>query len=136
MPDHYAILGVQPTATKDEIKHAYRAAAKRWHPDRNKAPSAAESFRQATEAYHVLSDELARARYDQTRLGGDLFGALNGLFGGAFTPAQPSAQPSAQWVDIDNKGQQRPSCPRCMGLGYVMGRQGFFSIKIPCGCSR
>src|SRR3984957_19758746 len=65
--DYYEVLSVSRTAAADEIKSAYRKAALKWHPDRNPAQKevAEEKFRQATEAYAVLSDEQKRAAYDR-----------------------------------------------------------------------
>jgi molecular chaperone DnaJ len=65
--DYYEVLGVIRTATTDEIKSAYRKAALKHHPDRNpEAKDTAEAkFREATEAYSVLSDEQKRAAYDR-----------------------------------------------------------------------
>ena len=65
--DFYEVLSVSRTATGDEIKSAYRKAALKWHPDRNPENKqvAEEKFRQATEAYAVLSDEQKRAAYDR-----------------------------------------------------------------------
>src|SRR5579871_762088 len=65
--DFYEVLSVSRTATGDEIKSAYRKAALKWHPDRNPENKqiAEEKFRQATEAYSVLSDEQKRAAYDR-----------------------------------------------------------------------
>ena len=79
--DYYKILGVERTATADEIKRAYKKVAIKYHPDRNEGDKAAEEkFKQAAEAYNVLSDPDKRARYDQ-------FGAEGvdggGGFGGA-----------------------------------------------------
>lgn len=62
--DYYEILGLQKTASKDEIKSAYRKLAKKYHPD-NKETGNAEKFKEATEAYSVLSDENKRKTYDQ-----------------------------------------------------------------------
>jgi molecular chaperone DnaJ len=65
--DCYEILSLQRTAGADEIKSAYRKAALRWHPDRNPQSKheAEEKFREATEAYSILSDQQKRAAYDR-----------------------------------------------------------------------
>jgi molecular chaperone DnaJ len=64
--NYYDILGVSKTATLDEIKKAYRKLAMKHHPDRNPGnPEAEELFKQAAQAYEVLSDEKKRTAYDQ-----------------------------------------------------------------------
>lgn len=62
--DYYEILGVSKTSSQDEIKSAYRKLAKKYHPD-NKETGDAEKFKEATEAYSVLSDDQKRKTYDQ-----------------------------------------------------------------------
>ncbi|MCQ2588027.1 MAG: molecular chaperone DnaJ [Treponema sp.] len=64
--DYYEVLGVEKTASQDEIKKAYRKLAVKYHPDRNPGDKEAEEkFREATAAYEVLSDEKKRPMYDQ-----------------------------------------------------------------------
>lgn len=64
--DYYDVLGVSRDASKEDIKRAYRNLAKKYHPDRNRAdPNATEKFKEAQEAYDVLSDDKRRASYDR-----------------------------------------------------------------------
>lgn len=63
--DYYEVLGVSRTASKDEIKDAYRKLAMQYHPDRNKAPDAEEKFKEMSEAYAVLSDDEKRGQYNE-----------------------------------------------------------------------
>ena len=64
--DYYDILGVNKSASKDEIKKAYRTTAFKYHPDKNPGDKAAEEkFKEASEAYSVLSDDKKKANYDQ-----------------------------------------------------------------------
>ena len=66
MRDYYDILGVSKTASSDELKKAYRKVAMKYHPDRNPDNEEAENkFKEAAEAYAVLSDTNKRAQYDQ-----------------------------------------------------------------------
>ncbi len=63
--DYYDILGVGRTASDTEIKQAFRARARRYHPDVNKEPAAEMQFKEVTEAYEVLSDRGKRSAYDR-----------------------------------------------------------------------
>jgi len=85
--DYYEVLGLTKSASKDDIKKAYRKLSKQYHPDLNKEPGADEKFKEIAEAYEVLSDDQKKAHYDQfghedpnAGFGGGGFGG--GGFGG------------------------------------------------------
>ncbi len=102
--DYYEVLGLDKSASADDIKAAYRKAALKWHPDRwvsgtdAEKKTAEEKFKEASEAYSVLSDPDKKAKYDQFGFAGvegagaqdwsqgfgSLNDILNNLFGGAF----------------------------------------------------
>jgi molecular chaperone DnaJ len=64
--DYYEVLGTIKSSSQEEIKKAYRKLALKYHPDRNKGDKAAENkFKEASEAYHILSDKERRSNYDQ-----------------------------------------------------------------------
>ncbi|WP_019987971.1 molecular chaperone DnaJ [Rudanella lutea] len=87
--DYYEILGVEKGASAEDIKKAYRKMAIKYHPDKNPDdPSAEEKFKEAAEAYDVLSDANKRARYDQFGHAG-LGGAASG---GGYGPGGPSME--------------------------------------------
>jgi molecular chaperone DnaJ len=98
--DYYEVLGVSKDAAETEIKKAYRKMALKYHPDKNEGdPAAEEKFKEAAEAYEVLSNNEKKARYDQfghAGMGGaggfggggmnmdDIFSQFGDIFGGAF----------------------------------------------------
>ena len=63
--DYYEVLGVDKNASQAEIKSAFRKLAKKYHPDVSKEPDAEAKFKEAQEAYAVLSDEQKKSQYDQ-----------------------------------------------------------------------
>ena len=67
MRDPYETLGISPTAAADDIKTAYRKAARLYHPDKNPDPSAAARFRDIQAAYELLADPARRRDYDLLR---------------------------------------------------------------------
>ena len=95
--DYYEVLGVERGASAEDVKRSYRQAALKFHPDRNKAPDAEDRFKEASEAYEVLSDPQKRQRYDRHGHAGmngvglhdfshmgaeDIFSVFSDLFGG------------------------------------------------------
>ncbi len=95
--DYYEVLGVERTASEDELKRAYRKLAFQYHPDRNPDdPEAEQKFKDAAEAYDVLRDPEKRRRYDAYGFDGlngggggfassdDIFGAFSDIFGEVF----------------------------------------------------
>lgn len=92
LPDYYGQLGVSPTASPDEVKSGWRAAAFALHPDRNPGSDGA-AFRAAAEAWEFLGDTERRARYDKMR-------AMEAMFSGREARAAPGhARPGhAGWA--------------------------------------
>lgn len=85
--DYYEVLGVSQDADKNTIKKAYRKLAKKYHPDTNQGNAqAAERFKEATEAYNILSDPEKKKMYDQFgHAAFDGSGAAGGAYGGAYS---------------------------------------------------
>ena len=118
--DYYEVLGVTREAGADEIKRAYRQAALKHHPDRNPGDRAAEEkFKEATEAYSVLSDDDKRAQYDRfghAGMGGgfdpsagvgdilsqfqEMFSDFFGGFGGGFSGGPQRRQQAQRGQDV------------------------------------
>jgi molecular chaperone DnaJ len=84
--DYYEVLGVSKNASKDEIKKAYRKQALKFHPDKNPGDKKAEeNFKEAAEAYEVLSNDEKKARYDRYGHAGMSGGASAGAYGNGMT---------------------------------------------------
>src|SRR5712691_2060731 len=159
--DYYEVLGVNRDADEEAIKKAYRRLAMKHHPDRNPDnPKAEELFKEAKEAYEVLTDSNRRAAYD--RYGhafGDIFGDIfNQARGGrssvyrgadlrynleiALEQAARGTETRIRiptYEDCDTckgsgakPGTQPRTCPTCEGHGQVRMQQGFFSIQQTC----
>ena len=116
--DYYEVLEVTKEATAEVIKKAYRKKAIQFHPDKNPGDKVAEEkFKEAAEAYDVLSDPEKRSRYDQFGHAGVSGAAGNGgPFGGGFggAPHRLARQPDPHRPRAGGSGQrlQLPHCPR------------------------
>ncbi|MFQ5805714.1 MAG: molecular chaperone DnaJ [Phycisphaerae bacterium] len=113
--DYYQVLGVEPNAAPDEIKRAFRQAALKYHPDRNKEAGAEERFKEVSEAYEVLSDPEKRNRYDHYGHAGlhgvgmhdfsgmavdDIFSVFSDIFGDVFGGGRRARARSERGIDI------------------------------------
>jgi curved DNA-binding protein CbpA len=142
--DYYAILEVGEGATREEIRRAYRALAKRHHPDRHQGDRTAEMrFKQIAAAYSVLNDPEMRSKYDASRL---LWDAAFPPTSGHQTRAAPStgrgaAEPqaprvfelggkrvvvSAEWVQV---GEQKMSVASVTGIRYGSSKEGIVARR-------
>ncbi|HYU58309.1 MAG TPA: molecular chaperone DnaJ [Actinomycetota bacterium] len=156
IPDLYAVLGVSPDATEEEITRAYRRLAREHHPDVNDDPTAEQRFKEIAAAYETLSDPAKRRQYDRFGAGGvslgdpfpfgDLTDLFDAFFGGGFRrPRGPrtrarrgedlgvqvdlSFEEAAFGVEKEVAVQSRERCPRCTGTGCEPGTH-------PSRCSR
>ncbi|MCL5947234.1 MAG: molecular chaperone DnaJ [Chloroflexi bacterium] len=108
--DYYEVLGVPRTASEDEIRKAFRRLARQYHPDVNSDPEAEERFKEANEAYEVLSNPQRRTSYDQYgHRGGpgginattfDGFGGLGDLFETFFGNATAASRGPQRGADL------------------------------------
>ena len=150
--DYYEVLGVSKTASEGEIKKAYRKLAMRYHPDRNPDNAEAEDkFKEASEAYEILSDAQKRQAYDQFGHAGvdgsagqggfggggfadfgDIFGDIfGGGFGGGHRGPQPgndlqyelevSLEDAVAGTNVDIRIPTKEVCDSCEGSGAEPG---------------
>ena len=129
-PDFYAVLGVSPTATADEIKKTYRRLAKQYHPDTNAGNAkAAERFKAISEAYTTLGDATKRREYDEMRRLGAFEGIGARPRGGPRRgpgPGAPGMPPNMGEFDLGGLG----------GLGDLFGSMFGGAAQRPAGPQR
>lgn len=139
MKDHYATLGIERTATPDQIKRAYRKLASQHHPDKG---GDTQRFQQIEEAYRILSDPQQRAHYDQPRPqmnqfhfnmggGGFDFDTIFNMFGARVHPGQqrtPQARMNL-WIQLADAAT---GGRRTVSVGTAQGQQ-MVEIDIPPG---
>ena len=114
--DYYEVLGVSKSASADEIKKAYRRLAMKHHPDRNKDDADAESrFKEAKEAYEVLSDANKRAAYDQYGHAGVDPSMGGGRPGGGLCRCRAPARTATHPPGRLRPNSTRPPAPRSGG---------------------
>ena len=147
--DFYEVLGLAQDATPEQIKKGYRKLAHKYHPDRNQSdPNAEEKFKEAAQAYEVLSDPTKRQRYDQfghAGLGGaglhdfshmqvdDIFSMFTDIFGGGrrgrARGADLQAQVELSLAEVVTGAERsieftrRDFCNSCEGSGAAAGSQ-------------
>jgi curved DNA-binding protein len=139
--DYYKILGVEKNASPDEIKKAFRKLAHQYHPDKNKGDDT--KFKEANEAYQVLSDEKKRAQYDQFGSNGPQgYGGFQGGFDpsgfGGFDFSGFGNGGSFDANDLGDifseffGGARRPRTPRGRNINAVIGltfKESIFGVE-------
>jgi len=145
--DYYAILGVERNATEEEIRKAFRRLAKQHHPDRNKGDKNAERrFKEANEAYGVLSDKEKRAQYDQFGeardrgfTGSDFWENVNRRRGRRPERETPEEGEAFHWEDMGEAGdvfsqffhRESPGAWRSRQSGPLPGEDVEATLEVP-----
>ena len=149
--DHYRTLGVEKSATQEEIKKAYRTLAKKYHPDRNPDEEAGEKLKEINAAYDVIGDSEKRSNYDRWGTAdeqgidmggfGDLFrtffsggggGGFSGFGGRRGRAGPPSGQTLRMTIDLtfdeaffgtdkELAFNRKVHCEECNGSGAAKG---------------
>lgn len=131
--DYYKTLGVERTATADDIKSAYRKLARKYHPDVSKEPQAEARFKEIGEAYEVLQDTEKRAAYDQLgnrwREGQEFTPPPDWGAGFEFTSGRSSTADAADFSDFF--ARLFGNFPRQAGAGRFRGEDHHAKIVIP-----
>jgi curved DNA-binding protein len=130
--DYYATLGVERTATHDEIKRAYRKLARKYHPDVSKEPDAESRFKEVAEAHEALIDPERRAAYDdiaQRHASGQSFDPPPGWdsgyeYSGRGRDGMPGRRPRAQASDAGDAGAFSAFFESLFGRGGFEGTEG------------
>ena len=143
--DYYEVLGVEKSASTDDIKKAYRKKALQYHPDRNPGDKEAEAkFKECNEAYEVLSNDEKRSRYDQYGFAGvdpnfnpnagfgggfggfgDAFSGFGDIFGDLFGGGSRRCSGTGSAA-----GSAPETCPTCRGTGSVRTTQNFMGMTM------
>ena len=112
--DYYAVLGLNAQAKPDEIKKRYRELARRYHPDVNRSPDAAQKIKVVNEAYHVLGDTERRATYDAARVFQFPPRSSQAASNPAAPPSRPAPSPDARTAPNGQAygGRRSPTPPR------------------------
>jgi molecular chaperone DnaJ len=126
MKDYYKILGVDKGASKDDVKKAFRTAAHKYHPDKNKNDAAsAQKFKEASEAYSVLSDDSKRKQYDMFGSAGPGGGGFNGSAGqSGFNPQDFGGFDFSQFTGQNGQGSVEFDLGDLFGDFFGGGRSG------------
>jgi len=144
--DYYELLGVEPNASDDEIKRAFRALARQYHPDTNDDPEAVERFKEINQAYETLRDPERRRRYDMfgpeggAPGGGAPFGAgqfgLNDLFDAFFGGDVFGGQGRGRGPAGPVRGPDAETLMELTLEDVVFGARKTLDLTMPLECER
>ncbi|MCF0116280.1 MAG: molecular chaperone DnaJ [Erysipelotrichaceae bacterium] len=149
--DYYEVLGIDKSASEQDIKKAYRKLAKQYHPDINKAPDAEEKFKEINEAYEILSDPQKKANYDQFGFAGvdpnsgfgqgfsggfdDLSDIFSSMFGSAFGGGFGGFGGSTRSSTGPQRGSDRIMRMQIDFMDAIFGKKETITIDVDENCS-